>query len=570
MASLATLWFFSCIPVVAMGQVVLVCQFLVISGLYLTLMLFQRYLESRIARWLLLAALVVFVFGLYGESMLIAPLAVGAQGLILFLRRNFGSASRAFAFAGLGCFLVLGNSYLLTGDPSQFTRGLRSVLCTRGYDVSAMGSASYYHLLANWLIGYFHSFRPHIFTGIFFSVSPLLFVTGMASLAGVAVVKRRFVILGLLVAAAGVASWNAAWGIGAASAVFCLAYAARQPLLVSMFAAGVFVVGPVFIIDTHITYLLPAFVALLFIALFEAGAWLQAHGQRALIWCPASVLALLAVANFGSGVYFSARVANDNRQLAMQLNEAIRSGSVVVNFRHAFDLYCHANERRQSSAYEGDLHYTASVPSGGEDRAVRDEGRMRDWFESTAASGKPRYFLVVDYDRLSIPIKLGFHSPRFLDGTHFRYRLKHLHVFKAATPFFDPGFLLVNHFYKNDLSAGFIGYPIFPDMIDDIGVEYGLFTKRLFACYRLLEVTKRSEKEALASFPDPPDEVSIVLPDYLGYQVVAVGPLLVANSLTADGKHSSKPIVSDRLDVVLGKIRTLSLGAGLQAGELGF
>jgi hypothetical protein len=552
-ALFAALWFFGCIPVVAMGQVVFVCQFIVISGLYLALMLFQRYLDSHKPMWLILASLAVFVFGLYGEAMLIAPLAVGVQGVILLLRRNFGNAARAFAFAALGGFLVLGNAFLMTGDPGQFIRGIRSVLVTRGYNVAQMEHSTYLALMLDRIRGYSQSFRPVTFTGIFFSISPLLFLAGMLSFAWMAVVKRRFVILGALAASVAVASWNAAWGIGAASAVLCLAYAASHPLLVSMFVAGTLVLGPIFIIDTHITYLLPALIGLLFVALSEACCWLQEHRQRVLVWCPAAALILVAVTNFVSGVYFSARIANDNRELAAQVGDAIRSGSVLVNFRHAVDLYFYANEGRRLLDYEGDLHFTATVPVWDEDRAVRDEKKLRDWFDAAEAAGKPTYFLVVDHDRLAS--KVGFHGPRFLGSPEYRYDLKYLRVFDVSAPFLDPGFLLVNYFYNKSLSAGFIGYPIFPDMIDDVGVAYGLFTKRLFACYRLLEVRRLNEGTSPPASSGSADEERVILPDYLGYEVVASGEHIVARSRIPGAKGSPEPIVSERLDFILQKIR---------------
>jgi hypothetical protein len=566
-ALIAALWFFTCIPVVAMGQVVFVCQFVVISGLYLVLMLFQRYLDCHKPMWLFLAFLAVFVFGLYGEAMLIAPLAVGVYGVNLLLKRNFGNAARALAFAGVGGFLVLGNAFLMTGDPGQFIRGIRSVLVTRGYNVSEMGHSTYFAIMLNRLRGYSQSFRPVAFTGIFFSISPLLFLTGMLSFAWMAVVKRRFVILAALAASGAVAYWNAAWGIGAASTVLCLAYAASHPLLVSMFVAGALVLGPIFIIDTHITYLLPALIGLLFVALSEACCWLQAHRQRVLIWCPAAALALVAGANFVTGVYFSARVANDNRELAAHVGEAIRSGSVLVNFRHAVDLYFYANQGRKLSDYGGDLHFTATVPVWDESRAVRDEKKLREWFDAAEAAGKPNYFLVVDHDRLAN--KVDFHGPRFLDNPLYQYDLRYLHVFDATGLFFDPGFLLVNYFYNKALSAGFIGYPIFPDMIDDVGVGYGLFTKRLFACYRLLEVKRRVEAQTPSASPGHASEEKVVLPDYHGYEVVAPRQHLLARSRTAGAKDSPDHIVSERLDILLQKIRARSASPRQRIGEFG-
>jgi hypothetical protein len=555
-ALFAALWFFTCIPVVAMGQVVFVCQFLVISGLYLVPMLFQRYLDSHKPMWLLLASIAVFVFGLYGEAMLIAPLAVGVQGVILLLRRNFGNAARACSFAALAGFLVLGNAFLMTGDPGQFIRGIRSVLVTRGYNVTEMGHSSYLAIMLNRLRGYSQSFRPVTFTGIFFSISPLLFLAGMVSFTWMSVVKRRFIILGALAASVAVTSWDAAWGIGTASAVLCLAYAANHPLLVSMYVAGALVLGPIFIIDTHITYLLPALIGLLFVAVSEAYCWLQEHRQRVLLWCPAAALALVAVTNFASGVYFSARVANDNRELAAHVGDAIRSGSVLVNFRHVVDLYFYANEGRKLPEYGGDLHFTATVPVWDEDRAVRDEQKLREWFDAAATAGKPRYFLVIDHDRLAN--KIDFHGPRFLDNPQYRYDLKYVHVFEATAPFLDPGFLLVNYFYNKALSAGFIGYPIFPDMIDDVGVGYGRFTKRLFACYRLLEVKRRDESQSPPASSAQPGKAMLVLSDYRGYEVVAYGPLLLALPRPVGTADLPEPIVSDRLDILLQKIRARS------------
>ncbi|HEX4147011.1 MAG TPA: hypothetical protein VHY91_26170, partial [Pirellulales bacterium] len=52
----SALWFFGCIPVVAMGQVTFASQFFMIGAMYGALALFQKFSTTRQARWLLLSA----------------------------------------------------------------------------------------------------------------------------------------------------------------------------------------------------------------------------------------------------------------------------------------------------------------------------------------------------------------------------------------------------------------------------------------------------------------------------------------------------------------------------------
>jgi hypothetical protein len=568
-ASLAVLWFFSCIPVVAMGHVVLVCQFVMITGMYLVVALFQRYAVSGRVRWLVLAGMLTFVFGLYGEAMLITPVAVGLLGLLALARRNVRVGFIALASAAVGGFLVLGNGFLLTGDPGQFHRAFRSVLLTRGYDVSGMGG-NVLEVLAGRVRHYGSSFRPSMFTGIFFSIGPVLFGTGLLAFTILAVFQRRYGFLAVLAATALLSVWSVPLAIGAGLIVLALFRAAEQPILASLLVAGLLVLGPLFVIDTHVTYVLPALAGLLSAGLSECHAALRSRGPRLVLGSVLVLLAAVGVSNYAGGAYFSARLANDNQRFAACIGAAIRDGCVVTNFRHAADLYLFANAGRKPGEFQGDLFFTATVPWPlweEEDRAVRDEQRLEQCLGAASARAKGCFFLLVDHDRL--PNKMQFHGPRFLTNPHYDYRLRDVHVFQATVPFLDPGFLSVDYFYRRGLSAGFIGYPVFPDMIDDVGVEYGRFTKRLFACYRLLEVKRRDEGEASAAPPHHVWDARMILPDYLGYEVVAEGQRILSHCPTAGDGETREPIVSERLDVVLQKIRTRSQRAGPPAGESG-
>jgi hypothetical protein len=124
----------------------------------------------------------------------------------------------------------------------------------------------------------------------------------------------------------------------------------------------------------------------------------------------------------------------------------------------------------------------------------------------------------------------------------------------VSFPVLDPGFLLVPAFQRRNLSAGFIGYPIFPDMIDDIGVEYTPFSRRLFAGYRLLEAIPNAPRPD-ATQEEPYDDTRVLLRDYNGYRILARG-----NIVLAFGRHEgdcstiTPEIVSDRLEDVLRQI----------------
>ena len=128
----STVWFFGCIPVVAMGNVVSVSQFFVIAGIYLSALFYHEYVKSKRPYSLVCCALSVFIFGLYGEALLIVGVGIGICGGFYLLRKEWKLAGVSILFALLAGFLVVGNAFIITWDPAQIRRGFLSIFVRRG------------------------------------------------------------------------------------------------------------------------------------------------------------------------------------------------------------------------------------------------------------------------------------------------------------------------------------------------------------------------------------------------------------------------------------------------------
>ncbi|HEX3654337.1 MAG TPA: hypothetical protein VHV55_00950 [Pirellulales bacterium] len=560
----SALWFFGCIPVVAMGQVTFASQFFMIGVMYGALALFEKFSTTRQARWLLLSAATFFVGGLYGESMIIAAVAVGCLSIVQLCERRVRNACETATFSLLALALVLGNRFLLSGDPAQISHGIQAVMHSRASTLDFEGQGDWLHRLWPLVSGYGDAFRRPTITSIVFSLSPIFCLTVAGAFIYNGLAQRNYfraILMSALLVLAGCglpASWGDRIGdfqrdvrigaIGAALALLCLTSARRQPLLGCMVVAGVVVLGPIFIIDTHTTYVLPALAAVMFMVLGELLKALSTHGRRILAGGIVAMLAVIGVSNFAGGAYLCSSVVNDNERLASEVGDEIRHAAILTNFRHAFDLFVYANAARPSSQCEGDLWFTATVPFWGESRAVRDEQQLEHWLERARRQHKKAYFLVVDHDRLIG--KTAFHGPQFLDSKH-RFKLVKTHTFSAVVPCFDPLHLLGGYLRRHAMTGGFVGYPIFPDMIDDVGVEYAPFSKRMSACYRLLEI----DPEDLGK-PESNQTAPAVVDNFHGYRITAENQFFVAaDTGAASGRVHQNTIQSTKLDTVLREIR---------------
>ncbi len=518
-AACSTVWFFGCIPIVAMGNVVLVSQFFVISGIYLSAIFYYRYVTSRRLLWLVCSALSIFVFGLYAEALLIAAVGIGICGGFNLLRREWKLAAISMLFAMLAGFLVIGNAFIITWDLAQITRTFSSTLLVRGYDVSSMANQGGVGFILNKVVSYLEIYRQPIFSAIFFSVSPYLIIFSVIAFIYLVLVKRNYAWLAGIGLSVFLLTINVNIAIGAVIVVMALYYAKNYPLLVSMLFAGLIVLGPIFVSDVHLCYFLAALVLLVFRIIFDAYEAIRWNSLRYVFIASATLLPVILVSNYASGAYLSAKVANDNRIVAEKFTTALDNGIVLSNFRHVFDLYMYTNLGREPRDYKEEVSFTATAPLYGEKRAVRTDEQFSKWILTNENKGKPFYFLVVDNNRLFG--KQVFHGPRFLESPICSKKFEGSRVLNVSVPFFDPGFLLAPYFYRHNLVGRFIAYPIFPDMVDDIGVEYGFFSKRLFASYRLFRVQGNLTQQTIR------DEWALEGPikkvrEYRGFSIVLV------------------------------------------------
>jgi hypothetical protein len=561
----SALWFFGCVPVVAMGQVTFASQFFMIGAMYGALALFEKFSATRQMRWLFLSAATFFVGGLYGEAMIIAAVAIGCLSIVQLCQRRVRNACETAAFSLLALALVLGNSFILSGDPAQISRGIHSVMHCRSSSLDFEGQNAVLHRLWSVVSGYGDAFRRQTITSIVFSLSPMLCLTVAGAFIYNGLAQRNYFrasLMSALLVLAGCglpASWGDRIGdfqrdvrigaIGAALALLCLTSARRHPLLGCMVVAGVAILGPIFIIDTHIAYVLPAMAAVMFIVLGDLLKALSTHGRRFLAGGIVAMLAVIGVSNFAGGAYLCSSVVNDNERLASEVGDEIRHAVILTNFRHAFDLFIYANAGRPSPRCEGDLWYTATVTCGPESRAVRDEQQLEQWLGWARSQHKKAYLLVADHDRLVS--KTGFHGPRFLDSEH-RLKLVKIHNFSAAVPCFDPLYLLGGYLRRHGMTVGFVGYPIFPDMIDDVGVEYAPFSKRMAVCYRLLEIDPEDRGQ-----PESGQPASTIVENLRGYRITAENQFFVATDIVSiPGRACQGTIRSTKLDTVLREIRS--------------
>jgi len=481
-----TLWFFGCIPVVAMGNVVLVSQFLTIIGLYLPLIFWGYFVDTRRLRWLLCLVVVILLFSFYAEAILVTPCAIAIYGVFRLLNKEIKLGVISIVLAGFLAVLALSNVALLTGRLSDIYTVLREALITRGYAGTKIIDRTLPGIFLQVVGNYYQIYRPTIFSAIFFSVSPYLYIVSYVAFTITLLLRRKFVVFAIAVLIAlSPLVIRPCWTIGLSIVLICVYYRNSYPLFVSMIIAVLLILGPLFVIDVHITYMLVALVLLLFETIFDA--YKTIHNAFAK-YCFASVnllLPVILVSNYFSGAYFAAAVANSNKVIAERFVHVLDTGVILTNFRHIFDFYMYSNSARLPDDYREEVYFTATVPLYNETRAVRDEKALEQWF-SKYRGKKPMYFFLVDHNRL--PGKVSFHGAKFLDRKTFYKHFIGSDILDVQLPFFDPGFLLTDYFYKHGLVAGFIGYPVFPDMIDDIGVEYGFFTKRLFAVYRLFKI----------------------------------------------------------------------------------
>jgi hypothetical protein len=517
----STVWFFGCIPIVAMGNVVLVSQFFVIAGIYLSALFYYRYVTSRRLLWLACSALSIFIFGLYAEALLVAAVGIGICGGFYLLRKEWKLAAISMLFALLAGFLVIGNAFIITWDLAQITRTFSSVLVRRGYDANGMAEQGVLAIIFEKAFSYIETFRQPMLSGIFFSVSPYLIIFSVIAFVYLVLVKRNYAWLAGIGLAVFLLTANVNMAIGAVIVVMALYYAKHYPVLVSMLFAGLIVLGPVFVIDVHLSYFLPAFLLLVFRIIFDAYEAIRWNSLRYIFIASATLLPVILVSNYASGAYLSAKVANDNRIVAEEFTTALDNGIVLCNFRHVFDLYMYTNLGREPQDYKETAFFTATVPLYGEKRAVRTDEQFKNWILTNENKGKPLYFLVLDHNRLSSGNRNSFHSPRFLDSSICSKKFEGSHVLNVSVPFFDPGFLLASYFYKHNLLPGFIAYPIFPDMINGIGVEYGFFSKRLFASYRLFRVQGNPAQQTIRDEWTPEGPIKKVR-EYRGFSIVLV------------------------------------------------
>jgi len=574
-ANWAGLWFFGCVPVVAMGQVTYASQFVLIAAMYGALALFEKFAATRRLCWLWASTATFFVAGLYGEAMLIPAAAIGCLAIVRLFQRRVRDAGEALAFCLLAAALVLGGGAMLSGNPAQISTGILTLLTSRATGIDVGPQSGLVQTLWRPVASFCGAFRPALIGSILLSLSPLLCLLVLGAFVANGFAKRKYfrpllVVCLIAFAFCSIPEWLAvntnypegtirAAAFAGALVLLCWTLARRYPLLGCMAVAGTVLLGPAFVIDTHTTYILPAMAGVMFSILAEFLNRLAARGSRVLPWGIAGLLAVVGVSNFAGGAYQCASVVNDNERLAQEIGDTIRDDVILTNFRHAFDLFTFANRGRVGDQCRGDLWFSATVPYWPEERAVRDEVQLQHWFARARDQHKKAYFLVVDHDRLAN--KSRFHGPRFIDGDH-RLKLVTTHTFSATAFCFDPIYLLSDYFQRHGLVSGFLSYPIFPDMIDDVGLEYSPFKKRVFACYRLLEVDAATAGGREPDFNHPP---AVVEENMLGYRITTENRFFVAmprpDSL-ATARHGR--IASIRLDYVLHEIRKRNIERGAE------
>ncbi len=516
MAMAAIVWFFGCIPTVAMGNVVLVSQFLVIIGLYGALLMYCYSVQSKKIDGIIYSIFIIFVWSFYAESIFIVVAAVGIAGILCLLKRDFKTGIISLLFFLMGILVIALNSSLIGGGPSQFSQLLSGVvlnsdttggLVRQGWLNGFLGLMKWYAML----------YRSSIFSGILFSVSPYLFFLLLVLFIYLIVAKRNeswFIGIGALICFVIV---NPNLAIGTLILMVCLYYWKEYTPLVSMVLAGLLILGPLYLLDIHLTYLLPALLLLIFKTLWKAYEMMRSKYARKAFLMAGILLPLILFSNYLSGAYFSVRVARDNQRIAQQFREVLDKGIVLTNFRHIFDFYMYKNFGKIPKDYKEEAYFTNFVPLYDEKRAVRTKEEFVRWILKNRLRDKPMYFFVVDYDRLPGP-PAEFYSPKFLDENIYGKEFVGGHILNVVVPFFDPGFWLAQYFYERKLTNGFVGYPIFPDTKDDIGVEYGLFTKKLFAVYRVFKITfDKKEKPAVID-----QNPVLIKPDYYGVNIYLV------------------------------------------------
>lgn len=553
-------WFFASIPIVAMGQVKLVSQFIVISGIYLGIIFYYLYVSYRKPIWLGYSALTIVLFSFYAEAILISVLGISICGAIYIVKKQYRLGIVSLLFSLVVGLMVTGNAFIVTLDTGQFSKIITNVLSIRGYDLSNTSDKSLFTILDAL------SYRDSIFTGIFFSISPYLFIFSFTVFFYLLIVNRNKlwamgfgVVILFIMTGNSIGIMNVNTGIGIVIVFISLYYAMRHPLIVSILLAGLILLGPIFIIDVHASYLLPALIFLVFKVVFDAYNSLVKPYARLAFLGLAIILPVILFSNFVSGAYFAASVANDNKQMASEFKTILDDGIVLTNFRHIFDLYMYTNIGREPTNYKEEVFFTATVPLYDNSRRVHTEEDFKQWILTNKDKGKPMYFFIVDHNRL--PGKIPFHAPRFLNNSICSKKYVGSHIFDASVPFIDPGYLLTPYFYRHGLSAGFIAYPIPPDMIDDIGVEYGFFVKRLFASYRIFKVDcdLNQNKNANQWIPEGPIEE---VREYNGFDILLVNGRYFAIP-NAEGvfeldkalsKGYSKTFISDNYNEVIAEI----------------
>jgi hypothetical protein len=164
---------------------------------------------------------------------------------------------------------------------------------------------------------------------------------------------------------------------------------------------------------------------------------------------------------------------------------------------------------------------------------------FRSLWKQARKRGRPVYLLYAEHDRF--PGKPSFHGPRFLDSPGAAFSLEKLRVFNKSLPLYDPGYWVcgfLKRAKKRRIMRGFLGYPVFPDMIDDVGVQYAPWSQRLFVCYRLIRV----DDPGRIGVPVPPRPVDsrdsgVASLRMAGLEIRAEGERLTAFRRTDDGAY---------------------------------
>ncbi|MGP0630182.1 discoidin domain-containing protein [Nitrospina sp. 32_T5] len=483
-----TLWFFGCIPVVAMGHIVLVSQFFVIFGIFITTWLFHIYIQTGKYKFLALSLTTIFALSFYGEAIIIASISIGFYGAIAFWKRNLNVGLISFGVSLTGIFLVLSNAFLLTFDPEQITRTITSVINKRGHSISNNNNPGELSIIWEQIANYFHIYRPQIFTGIIFSISPYLYFLSIYVFFILLIYKQIYFIpsiIGALVAISIIIPNTIHYALGGSLIIITLYYARTYSLPASVLLGSLTVLGPIFVIDTHISYLLPALCFFLFHILYEAYKEVAWKYFQYSLKIAIFLLPLILFGNYFNGAYLSYAVAKDNEAIADELKINLKNSPILTNSRHALDFYFYADLGGDYKKLKNQLMFTTNPPGMLATNELPTRADFKKWLDSKINDYDSIYSLFVDCKRL--PCKGYFSAPKYLDYEACPKTIKWTHTFDIKVLNFDLGFLTVPFFYHKNLSTGFLAYPVFPDMISAIGIEYSPFQKRLFATYRLFE-----------------------------------------------------------------------------------